>query len=224
MPYEQTIDFDIADGVLIRYSRSGRPIARYAVVLLVLVDEVWEEVRLFDNHLDDHHMHRYTRLEGKQPVRDVPSGSRECGDSRGNRAFESQFGGDHRIMEKLAVNSNTPATDAAFELLTQIAIDPANDERYPNRTVLIPSDATHTSKGIASAIEERRPIALVFPDGSDLLARPPARHGLALLLAVRLIAIADLLGARHDRPTFVPREWVTEFHAARDAHEPRTVS
>jgi hypothetical protein len=118
-------------------------------------------------------------------------------------------------MEKLAISSNTPATDAGFELLTRIAIDPANDERYPNRTVLIPSDARHASKGIARAIEERRPIALVFPDGSDLLMRPPAGHGLALLLAVRLLAIAKLLGRRRDRPTFVPREWVTEFHAAR---------
>jgi hypothetical protein len=68
MPYEQTVDFDIADGVRVRFSRSGRPIARYAVVLLVLADDVWEEVRLFDNHLDDHHMHRYTSLEGKQPA------------------------------------------------------------------------------------------------------------------------------------------------------------
>jgi hypothetical protein len=127
-------------------------------------------------------------------------------------------------MEKLAVNSNTPATDAGFELLTRIAIDPANDERYPNRTVLIPSDASHTSTSIARAIEERRPIALVFPDGSDLLMRPPARHGLALLLMVRLIAIAELLGARRDRPTFVPREWVTEFHAARDDRKPQSVA
>jgi hypothetical protein len=127
-------------------------------------------------------------------------------------------------MEKLAVNSNTPATDAAFELLTQIAIDLANDERYPTGTVLIPSDASHVSTSIARAIEERRPIALVFPDGSDILARPPAGHGLALLLAVRLIAIAELLARRHDRPTFVPREWVTEFHAAGDAREPQTVA
>ncbi|HEY3866682.1 MAG TPA: hypothetical protein VGL54_11440 [Solirubrobacteraceae bacterium] len=67
MPYEQEVDFKIADGVIVRFSRSGRPIARYAVVLLVWVDDVWQEVRLFDNHLDDHHMHRYTRLEGKQP-------------------------------------------------------------------------------------------------------------------------------------------------------------
>jgi hypothetical protein len=40
MPYEEVIDFEITDDVLVRFSRSGRPIARYAVVLLVLVDGV----------------------------------------------------------------------------------------------------------------------------------------------------------------------------------------
>ncbi|HEY3866681.1 MAG TPA: hypothetical protein VGL54_11435 [Solirubrobacteraceae bacterium] len=127
-------------------------------------------------------------------------------------------------MEKLAVNTNTLATDAGFELLTQIAIDPANDERYPNGTVLIPSDARHTSKSIGRAIEERRPIALVFPDGSDIVARPPAGHGLALLLAVRLLAIAEVFGRGRDRPTFVPREWVTEFHAAPSAGGPQALA
>jgi hypothetical protein len=127
-------------------------------------------------------------------------------------------------MEKLADNSNTPATDAGFELLTRIAVDPANDVRYPTGTVLIPSDASHVSTSIARTIEERRPIALVFPDGSDILARPPAGHGLALLLAVRLLAIVEVLGRKRDRPTFVPRQWVTEFHAARDAREPQTVA
>jgi hypothetical protein len=83
-------------------------------------------------------------------------------------------------MEKLAVSSNTPATDAGFELLTGIAIDPADDERYPIGTVLIPSDASHTSKGIARAIEERRPIALVFPDAAEgaKLTTAFARRGL----------------------------------------------
>jgi hypothetical protein len=38
------------------------------------------------------------------------------------------------------------------------------------------------------------------------------------------MVIAELLGARRDRPTFVPREWVTEFHAAGDAREPQTVA
>ncbi len=67
MSYDQVVDIALADGVIVRYSRSGRPIARYAVVLLVLVDEVWHEARLFDNHLGSHHMHRYTRSEGKKP-------------------------------------------------------------------------------------------------------------------------------------------------------------
>ncbi len=67
MPYEEVVDIEIAENVVVRFSRSGRPIARYAVVLLLLLDDIWEEVRLFDNHLDDHHMHRYTRSEGKHP-------------------------------------------------------------------------------------------------------------------------------------------------------------
>ena len=79
-------------------------------------------------------------------------------------------------MENLAHSFNTPATDAAGELLTRIAIDPANDERYPDGTVLIPSDSADTSKLIACAIDEHRPIALVFPDGSDVLARPPTHR------------------------------------------------
>ncbi len=126
-------------------------------------------------------------------------------------------------MENLARSSNTPATDAAAALLTRIAIDPANDERYPDGTVLIPADSSDTSVLISRAIDERRPIALVFPDGSDIVARPPVGHGFALVLAIRLLAIAELFGHRRDRPSFVPREWVTEFHAARTAREPRAV-
>lgn len=224
MPYEEIVDIEIAENVLIRFSRSGRPIARYSVVLLLLFDDIWEEVRLFDNHLDDHHMHRYTRSEGKQPPETFHLRPDECRDSRGDRSSESPLGGDHRIMEKLAVSSNTPATDAGFELLTRIAIDPVNDDRYPSGTVLIPSDSSHVSQGIARAIEERRPIALVFPDGSDIVARPPAGHGLALLLAVRLLAIVEVLGHKRDRPTFVPRQWVTEFHAARATRAPQSIA
>ena len=66
MPYEQSIDLALAEGVLIRFSRSGRPIERYAVVLLVVHEGKWTEARLFDNHQGSHHMHRYTPNEGKQ--------------------------------------------------------------------------------------------------------------------------------------------------------------
>ncbi|MGA2165164.1 MAG: hypothetical protein ABSH36_11935 [Solirubrobacteraceae bacterium] len=126
-------------------------------------------------------------------------------------------------MENLARSSNTPATDAAGELLTRIATDPANDGRYPDGTVLIPADSADTSKLIARAIDEHRPIALVFPDGSDVLARPPAHRGFAPLFAATLVRLADRLLRARDRPTFVPREWVTEFHAARVAGDPPRV-
>lgn len=127
-------------------------------------------------------------------------------------------------MEHLARSSNTPATEAAGELLTRIAVDAANDRRYPDGTVLVPADLPDTSTLIARAIDEHRPIALVFPDGSDVLARPPEHRGFAPLFAAALVRLADRLLSTRDRPTFVPREWVTEFHAARIAGEPHMVA
>src|SRR5438445_12548689 len=57
-------DFEIplarADArVLVR--RGGRPVDRYAAMLQVLRGGVWRTIRLIDNHLDRHHMHRYDR-------------------------------------------------------------------------------------------------------------------------------------------------------------------
>jgi len=111
-------------------------------------------------------------------------------------------------------SKNTPGTDAAFDLLSEIAVDPASDERYPDGTVLIPADSPDASALMSQAIEKRRPIAIVFPDGSDVVARPPTASGPALLVVLGLFWLADRLRSKRDRPTFVPREWVTEFHAA----------
>jgi hypothetical protein len=118
-------------------------------------------------------------------------------------------------MEDLAHSSNTPATHLAGDLLTNIALDPAYEERYPDGTLLIPADSPDTSILISRAIAERRPMALVFADGSDIVARPPENHGLALAVLLLLLGVADLLRRKRDAPAFVPREWVTEFHAAR---------
>jgi hypothetical protein len=127
-------------------------------------------------------------------------------------------------MENLAHSNNTPGTDASFELLSRIAVDPASDERYPDGTVLVPADSADTSVVIARAIGEKKPIALVFPDGSDVLARPPEVTGLALAVVLGLLWLADRASRRHDRPTFVPREWITEFHAASPPREVQLVS
>ncbi|MGA2471541.1 MAG: hypothetical protein ABSG64_12745 [Solirubrobacteraceae bacterium] len=127
-------------------------------------------------------------------------------------------------MERLAHSKNTPATDASFELLTRIAVDADSDERYPDGTVLVPADSADTSLVLSRAIRERRPIALVFPDGSDVVARPPEAVGLVLVIVLGLTWLADWIGRSRDRPTFVPREWVTEFHAAPARREAELVS
>lgn len=127
-------------------------------------------------------------------------------------------------MDNLARSSNTPATNAAGELLARIANDPANDDRYPDGTVLIPADSADTSILIYRAIADRRPMALVFPDGSEIVARPPDNHGLGLLIVLLLLGIADFLRRKRDDATFVPREWVTEFHAAGSRGEPQPVA
>lgn len=117
-------------------------------------------------------------------------------------------------MENPARSQNTPSTDAAFDLLGKIAADPSGDERYPDGTVLIPADSPDASTLMSRAIEKRRPIAIVFPDGSDVIARPPTASGPALLVVTGLLWLAEHVRRKRDRPTFVPREWVTEFHAA----------
>lgn len=66
MPYERTLEIELTDGVKVQFNQSGRPIERYSVVLLVLVENQWQTVRLYDNHLGTHHMHRYTRSQGRQ--------------------------------------------------------------------------------------------------------------------------------------------------------------
>jgi hypothetical protein len=126
-------------------------------------------------------------------------------------------------MDELARSKNTPGTDAAFDTLARIAADPESDERYPSGTVLIPADSPDASALISRAIGESKPITLVFPDGSDVVARPPDAKGILLLLILGLSFLLGLASKKRDRPTFVPREWVTEFHAAPSAREPEPV-
>lgn len=114
-----------------------------------------------DEALDFHFAEAYAMHNLQRPL-DQPQ----------NRPPESALGAGSRIMEKLACSKNTPGTDAAFDLLSEIAVDPASDERYPDGTVLIPADSPDASVLMSRAIDKRRPIAIVFPDGSDVVPRP----------------------------------------------------
>jgi hypothetical protein len=54
------IDLDRGKRVRILVRQGGHPQIRfYAVMLQLDVGSVWRTVRLIDNHLDHHHMHRY---------------------------------------------------------------------------------------------------------------------------------------------------------------------
>jgi hypothetical protein len=178
MPYERTVEIAVAAGVAVRFSQSGRPIERYSVVLLLLVDGAWQTVRVYD-----------------------------C-------ALEGSLAGDRSVMEQVNPNNNTPSLDASFDLLARLANDLDSDARYPDGTVLVPADSSDASLAMERAIGERKPVALVFPDGSDVVARPPESRGLRLFAMVVLLWGVSRLGRKPDQPTFVPREWVTEFHAA----------
>jgi hypothetical protein len=59
-----------------------------------------------------------------------------------------------------------PRTDAAFDLLAQIAVDPESDRRYPDGTILIPADSPDASLMLSRSLAERRQTVLVLPDGS----------------------------------------------------------
>lgn len=107
---------------------------------------------------------------------------------------------------------HTSGTDAGFDLLQRVARDEAASERYPDRTVIVAAESPDASASISQALPEKRPIALVFADGADFVARPSELKGMALLL---ILAVSWLVNrTNRDRPTFVPRDWVTDFHAA----------
>jgi len=65
----ETVD-EVEPGVRVRYCRSEPPRPyTYAITVEVEVDkDTWTTVRLWDNadDVNEHHMHEYTRQEGKQ--------------------------------------------------------------------------------------------------------------------------------------------------------------
>lgn len=91
-------------------------------------------------------------------------------------------------------NKNTPGTDAAFDLLGQVAVDSETDKYYPNETVLIPADSPDASKLIAGAVAAHRPLVIVYPEDREIFAGP---RGGALAFVERLLT-------RHREPKHNP--------------------
>ncbi|MBA3376652.1 MAG: hypothetical protein H0U00_12735 [Actinobacteria bacterium] len=85
-------------------------------------------------------------------------------------------------MEELAHSSETPAERLATERLTAAALDP---DLYPNGTAFIASDVADFPAIMAQNVAEGRPLAILYPNGHELLVTP-AQGMFAVLLATLL--------------------------------------
>jgi len=72
-------------------------------------------------------------------------------------------------MEELERSKFTTAGEIANERLIEAATDPA---RYPEGTAFIAADQEHFGVVLAEAVAERRPLAIIYPDGREIVAAP----------------------------------------------------
>jgi len=72
-------------------------------------------------------------------------------------------------MEKLERTKFTRAGEIANERLIEAVLDP---DRYPEGTTFIAADQEGFGTALAEAVTEHRPLAIVYPDGREIVAAP----------------------------------------------------
>jgi hypothetical protein len=72
-------------------------------------------------------------------------------------------------MEELERSKFTAASEIANERLIEAAADP---DRYPEGTAFIAADQEGFGMILAEAVAEHRPLAIVYPDGREIVAAP----------------------------------------------------
>ena len=72
-------------------------------------------------------------------------------------------------MEELETSKFTEAGHLANDRLIAAATDP---DRYPDGTAFIAVDQENFAAILAEAIADRRPLAIVYPDGREIVAAP----------------------------------------------------
>jgi hypothetical protein len=72
-------------------------------------------------------------------------------------------------MEELKRSKFTPAGEIANERLIEAVTHP---DRYPEGTTFIAADQEGFSSILAEAVAEHRPLAIVYPDGREIVAAP----------------------------------------------------
>ncbi|MGH2974536.1 MAG: hypothetical protein ACRDLL_06690 [Solirubrobacterales bacterium] len=72
-------------------------------------------------------------------------------------------------MEKLGRSKFTRAGKIANERIVEAVLDP---DRYPEVTTFIAADQEGLGAILAEAVAERLPVAIVYPDGREVVAAP----------------------------------------------------
>lgn len=75
-------------------------------------------------------------------------------------------------MEELERSKFTAAGEIANERLIEAATEP---DRYPEGTAFIAADQEGFGAVLAEAVAEHRPLAIVYPDGREIVAAPRGR-------------------------------------------------
>jgi hypothetical protein len=96
--YEKSFFIPQEPGVRIRYQSDRGRQPHYAVLLEAELDGQWTTVRCWDNadSVDEHHMHRYSKVEGKQPATRFSHGT--CNDAR-KEAIEAAKANYEAVIE-----------------------------------------------------------------------------------------------------------------------------
>jgi hypothetical protein len=90
-------------------------------------------------------------------------------------------GKQSQVVEKLERSKFTAAGEIANERLIDAVLDP---DRYPEGTTFIAADQEGFDSLLAEAVAEHRPLAIIYPDGREIVAAP---HGGALAFFERLL-------------------------------------
>lgn len=116
---------------------------------------------------------------------------------------QSTFASRVGDMEKLERSEFTKAGELANERFISAVV---GGDRYPAQTAVIAADAPDFTDMLADSVRENRPVAVVYPNGLEVVAAP-ATGALALLGAALLQWALSRLGrAKAARRTTRPSE------------------
>jgi hypothetical protein len=109
-------------------------------------------------------------------------------------------------MEELERSKFTAAGEIANERLIEAGLDP---DRYPEGTAFIAADQEGFGAALAEAVAEHRPLAIVYPDGREIVAAP---RGGALAFFEHLLTRRRESGSKRREPVVpLPADYQVEI-------------